>query len=94
VVSIPHNQVEVPLQHSVDRLPVHAGAFHANVSDAVLGKPRSECFELARGRAEAAQQLLRLAPWCADQNAADDTGLVHVQTGTAFNESVHRHHLS
>src|SRR5215218_7585021 len=101
VVSISHNQVDVPLQHSVDRLPVHARALHADVSDAVLGKPRSECFELARGRAEAAQQLLQLAPWSAEaaqqllqlapwsaeQKAANDTGLVHVQTGTAFNES-------
>jgi hypothetical protein len=39
------------------------------------------------------RRVLRLAPWLADQNAANDTGLVHVWTGTAFNESVYGHHL-
>jgi hypothetical protein len=94
VVGVAHDQVEVPLQHGVDRLPVHPRALHADVGDTVLGQPRSHCLQLARGRAEAAQQLLRSAPWHADQNAADDAGLVHVQTGTSFEESFHRHHLS
>src|SRR3954453_5220397 len=61
VVSVAHNQVDVPLQHGVDRLPVHAGAFHADVSDAMLGKPRSECFELAQA-CSTLMQAIALSP--------------------------------
>jgi len=94
VVGVAHDQVEVPLQHGVNRLPVNTRAFHADVSDAMLGEPRPQRFQLARGCAEAAQQLLRSAPWRADQNATDNASLVHVQTRTSFEDSFHRHHLS
>ena len=78
VVGVAHDQVEVPLQHGVNRLPVDTRAFHADVSDAMLGEPRPQRFQLARGCAEAAQQLLRSASWHADQNATDNASLVHV----------------
>jgi hypothetical protein len=94
VVGVAHDQVEVPLQHGMDRLPVDAGALHADVGDAVLHEPRPKPVQLARGRADAADQLLRFAPGDADEDAADDAGLVHVQPGAAFEESFHRHHLS
>jgi len=64
------------------------------VGDAVLGQPRPQGLQIARGRAEAAQQLLRLAPWCADQDTLDDAGLVDIQAGAAFEKNIHGQHLS
>ena len=94
VVGVADGQVDVPLQHGIHRLPVDAGALHADVGDAVLGQPRLQGFQVTRGRAEAAQQLLRLASWRADQDAADDAGLVDVQAGATFEENIHGQHLS
>ena len=68
--------------------------YHADVSDAVLGQPRPQRLQLARGRAEAAQQLLRLSSWRADQDTADNAGLVHIQAGATFKENLHGQHLS
>jgi hypothetical protein len=76
------------------RVRTQARAFHADVSDAMLGEPRPQRFQLARGCAKAAQQLLRSASWHADQNATDNASLVHVQTRTSFEDSFHHHHLS
>ena len=67
VVGVADGQVEVALQHGVDRLPVDAGALHADVGDAVLGEPRPQGFQLVRRGAEGAEQLLRPAPWRADR---------------------------
>jgi hypothetical protein len=94
VVGVADDQLEVPLERGVDRLPADAGALHADVGDAVPGQPGPERLQLAHGRAEAAQQLLDLAPRRADEDTADDAGLVHVQAGAAFEEHSHRHHLS
>ncbi len=58
------------------------------------GQPRPQGLQITRGRAEAAQQLLRLASWRADQDAADDAGLVDIQAGAAFEENIHGQHLS
>ena len=94
VVGVADDQADVAFQHGIHRLPADAGAFHADVGGAVLGQPRPQGLQLARGRAEAAQQLLRLAPWHADQDAADNAGLVHIQAGATFKENLHGQHLS
>jgi len=94
VVGIADGQVDVSLQHGIHRLPVDAGAFHADVGDPVLGQPRPQGLQITRGRAEATQQLLRLAPWRADQDAADDAGLVDVQASATFEKNIHGQHLS
>jgi hypothetical protein len=46
--AVADDQVEVPLQHGMHRLPVNAGAFHAD-TDAVLEQPRSQGLQLACG---------------------------------------------
>ncbi len=94
VVGVAHGQVDVPFQHGIHRLPVNAGALHADVGDAVLSEPRPQGLQIACGRAETAQQLLRLASWRANQDAADDAGLVDVQAGAAFEKNIHGQHLS
>jgi len=53
VMGVADDQVDVAFQHGVDRLPVDAGALHADVGDAVLSKPRPQCLQLACDRAEA-----------------------------------------
>jgi hypothetical protein len=50
--------------------------------------------QLAGGRAKAAQKLLCFASWGADQDAADDAGLIDVQTSATFKENLHGQHLS
>ena len=84
----------MPLQHGVHRLPVGAGALHADVGDAVLDQPRPQRLQLVRGRAEAAQQFLCFAPWRAGQDAADDAGLMATQAGATFEKNLYGQHLS
>ena len=60
-----------------------------DMSDAVFGQPVTQRFKIVSHRLDGADQLLRPLARLVDQDTRHHAGLVHIQTGTALDHSLH-----
>lgn len=88
-VGIGDDQREVPFEDGVDRLPVDAGALHADMGHLPFLEPVVQGRKIGGHRAKPADFLARLLARTIDQDAGDDAGLVDVEAGRTFNEHFH-----
>ena len=91
VLGINQQQIELPFENVPDRLPVHAGRLHGNVSHFQPVKPASQLLQVVRHRTKTAVLLVG-ATALTNQHASADTGLVNIQPATPGVE--HLHHLT
>ena len=83
------DQLETPLEDSIDRAPVNAGALHPDVRHPKLLQPVPQRLQIARHRPEGPDLLARPLARGADQDAGDDRLLMHVQSATPLNDDLH-----
>jgi len=89
VVRIADDDLEVVLEHSMDRLPVDARRLHADVRAAIFTQPVAQFHQLARLRAEASHLLSWPLVGTADEQAGDNGRLVYVESTTSFDDRFH-----
>ena len=92
VPSIADDQLEMSFQHGIDRPPVDAGAFHADMRHPRRRGLVPQGLEVSRHRAERAHLLRRSIPGRADQKTRNNRLLVHVPSAAPLNNHP-RHRL-
>src|SRR5215469_12176128 len=87
---VDQEQLEVVLQHVVDRFPVDPGRIHCHVGHPLLAQPVAQCQQFTGGGGESADLLFNLAagPLC-HSHARADRGFVHIQSAAAFDQPFH-----
>jgi hypothetical protein len=93
VLGVADNDLDVPFQNRVDRLPEHPGALHRDMAHAAFPQPVAQRFKIRRHRAEGPELLAAPPARLADQDAAHHGLLMNIQTGPALMQNVHRHLL-
>jgi hypothetical protein len=88
-VGVGDNQLEVPFQDRMNRLPVDAGALQADMGDPHLLEPVPQPLEVPGQGREGSDLLVRLAAGFPDQHAGDHRRLMDVEAGTAFDDRFH-----
>ena len=83
------DEVEMPFQHGIDRAPVNAGAFHADLRHPKLLQPVPQRFQIARHRPKGPHLLPRPLARGADQDAGNDRLLVNVKPGASLDDHLH-----
>ena len=89
VQRVRQDELELPVQHVPDRLPVDAGRLHRDMRAPVRREPVRQRQQIAGRRAERAHLLLDRRPG-RDACAGDDGLLMHVESGTARIQDLHR----
>ena len=89
VAGIDQQQLDVPFQQIVDRLPVLAGALHGHVGHAPRLQPGQQAQQLGGGGPEALDLLLFSPAGQGAEAAGNDTGLVDIQRRAAMIQPFH-----
>ena len=89
VAGIADDQLKVPFQNRMDRLPVAARALHADMRDAQFLEPVPQPLQVPGHGRESSNLPARLAAGFPDQHTDDDRCLMDIETGTAFDDGFH-----
>jgi hypothetical protein len=91
MVGIADNQLDVAFQDGMDRLPVDAGALHADMRDAHLREPVPQSLQIPGHGRKRSDFLARFAAGFPDQHTGNHRRLMDIETGAPFDDSFHNH---
>src|SRR5512140_3910325 len=93
MLRIAHNELAGPFQDRIHRLPVDAGALHADLGTALRPEPVPQGHQITGVGGEGPNHLARFGIGSADEQTGRDGGLMDIQTTTAFQNRFHGHLL-
>jgi hypothetical protein len=84
-----HHDLKRSFQNGINRFPINARAFHRHMAAAFGEQPGAQAEQLSGSGAEAPYLLLHFPVSPNHQQAGHHRGLMHIQSTSAFHQSLH-----